>query len=158
MEPQKIDFAKLELDDRSTELLFDFCKVHRLGLADVDDQSPLSAADFKFHVTVIYSKRTNPEFQEGEFEVDAISLKPESFALFGPNADILALKLHPDATLTGLFDHYRSTYGHVSDFMPYRPHVSIRGSNAGLKDRLKDIPLPDFDLRADRIVHKLKIA
>lgn len=156
MEKQKIDFVKLEFDDRTTELLFDFCRIHRLGLANVDDQSSLSAADFRFHVTVMYSKVTSPKFPEGEFDVDPLILQPDSFDMFGPNADILALKLHHDGALADLFDHYGNTYGHVSDFVPYRPHVSIRGSGVGMKDRILRLPLPDFDLRAHRLIHKVK--
>jgi 2'-5' RNA ligase len=153
-----IDFAKLELDEQTTELLFEFCRTHRLGLADVDDQSSLSAADFKFHVTVMYSKVTSPMFPEGERDFSPHVLQPEGFDLFGPENDILVLKLQCDDVLAGLFDHYRVTYGHVSDFMPFRPHITVRGGDAGLKDRIAAIPLPDFDLRASRLIHKVKAA
>jgi hypothetical protein len=151
-----IDFVKLVLQEQTNESLLEFCKTHRLGLADTDDQSSLSAADFKFHVTVMYSKVTNPAFREGECDFVHHVLQPEAFDMFGPNHDILALGLHADGVLTGLFDFYGEAYGHVSDFMPYRPHITIRGGNADMRSRIGSIPLPDFELRTHRIVHKVK--
>jgi 2'-5' RNA ligase len=151
-----IDFAKLEFDDATEGLMFEFCKTHRLGLADLDDRSSLSPGDFKFHVTVMYSKVTNPMFPEGARDFVPHVLRPERFDMFGADNDILVLRLYRDDVLAALFDHYRETYGHVSEFMPYRPHVTIRGSGAGVKDRLQQLPLPDFDLRALRLVHKVK--
>ena len=154
---QKIDFAKLEFDDETEESLLAFCKAHRLGLADVDDQSLLKAKDFKFHVTVMYSKVTHPEFRDGETDFLAHVVQPVSYDMFGPDRDLLVLRLHADKVLTNLFDHYVSRYGHVSDFAPFNPHVTIRGSSASARDRLAALPLPDFELRATRLTHKVKI-
>lgn len=153
---QKIDFAKLEFDDETQERLFAFCKAHRLGLADVDDQSHLKPKDFKFHITVMYSKVTNPEFMEGETDFFSHVVQPVSYDMFGPDLDLLVLRLEADEALTNLFDHYVSRYGHVSDFIPYKPHVTIRGSSAGARERLAALPLPDFELRATRLTHKVK--
>jgi hypothetical protein len=153
-----IDFSKLEFDDLTTERLFDFCMDHRLGLADVDDRSSLTPRHFKFHVTIMHSKVTNSLFEEGEQKFGPHLLMPVAFDLFGPNNDILALKLRADAVLTDLFGHYGNKYGHVSEFMPFQPHVSIRGGNAGVKDRIGLLPMPAFDLRAERLVQKKKIA
>lgn len=152
-----IDFTKIEFDDPTKQQLFNFCLTHRLGLADVEDQSGLTPQDFKFHVTVMYSRVTNPSFQEVERGHDPQLLVPEGFELFGPNRDILALTLRDDPILTGLFDHYSEKYGHVSEFMPFRPHISIRGGSVGVKDRIASLPLPDFELRVDRLIQKRKI-
>lgn len=154
---QLVDFVKLEFDEGTNERLLDYCKAHRLGHADRDDQSALSAADFGFHVTVMYSKETNPAFPVGEFDVGPYRLRPEAFDMFGPDREILVLKLRRDKPLTELFDHYRNAYGHVSDFMPYLPHVSIHGSGAEVKDRLSRIPLPDFELCANKLIQKVKV-
>lgn len=151
---QMIDFVKLEFDDETEERLFEFCREHHLGLAD-SYQSP---KDFKFHVTVMYSKATNPDFPEGERDFASQDLRPESFDMFGPENNLLALRVHRSEALLSLFDHYLSTYGHVSEFMPYRPHVTIRGCGADVAKRIKSFPLPDFDLRAVRLVHKVKLA
>ncbi|MCV9964089.1 hypothetical protein OIU34_19595 [Pararhizobium sp. BT-229] len=153
-----IDFSKIEFDDLTTRRLFDFCVTHRLGLADVADQSPLSPADFKFHVTIMYSKVTNPMFEEGERDFTPHVLTPDAFDMFGPNNDILVLKLRLDDVLASLFDHYREAYGHVSEFMPFQPHISIRGSGIGAKDRIESIPMPDFELRARRLIQRIKTA
>lgn len=153
-----IDFSKLEFDDLTTTRLFDFCMVHRLGLADAEDRSSLSPGDFKFHVTVMYSKVTNPAFKEGEREFAPHVLTPDAFDMFGPDNDILVLKLRRDEVLTGLFDHYRDTYGHVSEFMPFQPHISIRGSGIGARDRIGSLPMPDFELNAERLIQKIKSA
>ncbi len=149
-----IDFSKLEFDDATEQRLFDFCRTHHLGLAD----SYLSPKDFKFHVTVMYSKVTNPDFPEGERDFAPQVLRAESFDLFGPDNNLLALRLHRSESLQTLFEHYQTTYGHVSEFMPYRPHITIRGCDLDVKKRIKSIPLPDFDLRAVRLIHKVKLA
>lgn len=149
-----IDFAKLEFDDTTEDRLFDFCRAHRLGLAEAY-QSP---KDFKFHVTVMYSKVTNPDFPEGERDFEPQNLRAECFDMFGPDNDLLALRLHRSEALLSLFDHYLSTYGHVSEFKPYRPHITIRGCAPDVQKRIKGIPLPDFDLHAVRLIHKVKLA
>lgn len=149
-----IDFAKLEFDDATEERLFEFCRTHHLGLAD----SYLSPKDFKFHVTVMYSKVTNPDFPEGDRDFAPQDLRPECFDMFGPENTLLALRLQRSEALLSLFDHYLSTYGHVSEFMPYRPHVTIRGCSPDVAKRIRSIPLPGFDLRAVRLVHKCKLA
>lgn len=150
------DFAKLLFDEASNDRLFDFCKTHRLGLADVEDQSSLAPKDFKFHLTVMYSRVENPLFEVGEREIDPLTVETESFDLFGPGNDLLVLRLkqHPD--LSAMFEHYRETYGHVYDFPVFRPHVTIKGSSAGVRHRIGSIPLPDFPLLANRLEHKIK--
>lgn len=154
----KIDFVKLEFDGLTTDRLIEFCKVHRLGLAGTGQAEPLTKDDFGFHLTVMYSRVNSPKFEVGETQVHPYRLRPASFDVFGPNGDILVLKMHRDKELLDLFEHYRTTYGHVSDFPDYAPHVSIRGSDEGQRARFREIPLPDFDLFADRLVHKLKDA
>lgn len=144
-------------DKETEERLFEFCKTHRLGLASDGDHSRLKLKDFKFHVTIMYSKVTSPDFIEGEFALPAPHVvRPMSYDLFGPDLDLLVIRLVPDAVLSGLFEHSVTDYGHVSDFMPFRPHVTIRGSSADIRDRLSLLPLPDFDLRAERVVQKVK--
>jgi hypothetical protein len=157
MSRQVIDFTKLEFDDLTTQRLFDFCMENRLGLAEADDQSSLTPQDFKFHVTVMYSHVTNFLFEEGQQEHGPHVLMPEAFELFGPNRDILALTLRTDAILTGLFDHYGEKYGHVTEFMPFRPHISIRGSSVRVRERIASLPLPEFELRVDRLIQKRKM-
>ncbi|MCS4090177.1 hypothetical protein [Rhizobium sp. BK176] len=152
-----IDFAKLEFDDLTSKRLFDFCVENRLGMAEADDRSSLTPKDFKFHVTVMYSRVTNPAFEEIQQSYGPHVLVPEAFELFGPNRNILALTLRDDPVLTEIFDHYGEKFGHVSEFTSYRPHVSIRGSSADVKDRIASLPLPDFELRVDRLIQKRKI-
>ncbi|TLX17074.1 hypothetical protein [Rhizobium sp. MHM7A] len=153
-----IDYSRLEFDEQTTNNLFDFCLAHRLGLADIDDQSKLRVDEFKFHMTIMYSKVMSPLFREGLQEFTPHILQPETFAMFGPNEDMLVLKLHCDDVLNELFMHYRSVYGHVSDFMPFRPHITMRGNSAGVRERIKTLPLPEFAIRADRLIHKVKTA
>lgn len=152
-----IDFTKLEFNDLTTQRLFDFCLENRLGLADVDDQSALTPQDFKFHVTIMYSHVTSSLFDECQRAYGPHVLVPEAFELFGPNRDILALTLREDSFLTDLFQHYGENYGHVSEFIPFRPHISIRGSSIDMKDRIASLQLPDFELRVDRLVQKRKV-
>jgi 2'-5' RNA ligase len=151
-----IDYSKIEFDDLTQKRLFDFCLTHRLGLADIDDQSSLAPADFKFHVTIMYSKVNNPMFEDGVRDVSPHVFSPEAFDLFGPNNDILVLKLSLDGVMKNLFNHYRDTYGHISEFMPFQPHISIRGGAIGVRDRIASLPMPDFELRAQRLVQKRK--
>jgi hypothetical protein len=144
-----VDFVKLGFDTETRDRLFEFCLKNRLGIANVDDQSVLKPGDFKFHVTVMYSRVTNEAFQEGEFDISEV-LRPSEYALFGPDENLLVLRLHKDDYLRDLHDHYRETYGHVSDFDPYQPHVTIKGGNS--------IPrsFPPFNLRVDRLIHRRK--
>jgi 2'-5' RNA ligase len=153
-----IDFAKLQFDELTTDRLFEFCMSNRLGLASSEERSNLKPANFKFHVTIMYSKVKSLGFKEGEMGFGPHVLIPEAFDMFGPENDILVLKLRRDNVLEALFDHYRDTYGHVSDFMPFQPHISIRGSSVGVRDRIASLPMPHFDLRADRLVQKVKSA
>jgi 2'-5' RNA ligase len=153
-----IDYARLEFDKETASNLFNFCLEHRLGVADVDDQSKVSLDDFKFHVTVIYSRTTHPDFHEGDRDFKPHILQPDAFDLFGPDKDLLVLKIQCDTVLLELNEHYKATYGHVSDYTPYRPHLTIRGPISSVRDRIKEIPLPEFELRADRLIHKIKIA
>lgn len=153
-----IDCARLEFDAETVYNLFDFCREHRLGIAADDNQSKITPDDFKFHVTVIYSRITNPFFQEGNQDFTPHILQPDEFDLFGPEEDLLVLKIRCDAMLLELNEHYKQTYGHVSDFTPYRPHLTIRGRIEGVRDRISEIPLPKFALRADRLIHKIKNA
>lgn len=153
-----IDFAKLEFDGLTKARLLRFCTDHRLGLAASADPSTLTADDFGFHLTVTYSRVNSPAFQPGEFDVEPYRLRPLSYDVFGPEADILVLKLHPDEEIVKLAERYRDVHGHVSDFGQYAPHVSIRGSDAATRSRIREIPLPDFDLFADRLIQKHKAA
>lgn len=152
-----IDYARLEFDEETTRNLFDFCLEHSLGLADVEDRSELTAADFKFHLTLIYSRVTSPLFQEGEQDFSAHILEPMAFDMFGPDEDVLVLKIKADTVLTSLNAHYKAVYGHVSAFDPFRPHITFRGSNAEDKARIKTFPVPRFELRADKLIHKIKV-
>lgn len=156
MENKLINYVRLEFDNRTNERLFEYCQNNRLGLLDVEDQSSVSAVDFKFHITVIYSKVAHSKFLDGEYDIYPFALKPDVLQMFGPNHDILALKLKQEKLFSNLFEYYVNSYGHISDF-PCNPHVSIRGSNAGYKGRLRSIPLPDFNLVADKLIHKVKI-
>lgn len=151
-----IDYARLEFDQKTTGNLFDFCLEHRLGLADVDDQSTLSPADFKFHLTVIYSKVPSPSFQEGEQDFTPHILEARTFDMFGPDEDVLVLKIKLDDVLANLNEHYKVVYGHVPAFDPFRPHITFRGSNAEDKARIRTLPVPRFELRADKLIHKIK--
>ena len=158
MESNLINYVRLEFDNRTTERLFDYCRINKLGLLDSEDESsPVSSEDYKFHITVMYSKVAHPKFVDGEYDVYPFSLKPDVLQMFGPNHDILAIKLKQEKLFSNLFEYYEDSYGHVSDF-PCNPHVSIRGSNAGYKDRLPNIPLPDFNLVVNRLIHKVKEA
>jgi len=152
-----IDYARLEFDKETASNLFDFCLEHNLGLADIEDKSKLTAADFKFHLTVIYSRVPNPAFREGEQDFTAHVLEPMAFDMFGPDKDVLVLKIKPDSVLTSLNEHYKMVYGHVSDFDPYRPHITFRGNKAADKAKLKLLSLPSFQLRADKLIHKIKV-
>lgn len=151
-----IDYARLEFDKMTTKNLFEFCLEHRLGLADVEDQSKLKAADFKFHLTIIYSRVTNPDFQEGDQDFAGHLLEPTTFDMFGPEEDVLVLKIKPDAVLTSLNAHYKDVYGHIPAFDPFRPHITFRGSNAEDKVKIEKLPVPSFQLRADKLIHKVK--
>ncbi|NTF16823.1 hypothetical protein G6L37_00090 [Agrobacterium rubi] len=154
---QKIDFVKLEFDDETQGRLFEFCRIHKLGLADCGDPSRLTSKDFKFHVTIMYSAVTSQLFREGEFRLHVpCILTPVSYDMFGPENDKLVVLIDPRKDLSDLFEHYGSTFGHVSDFTPFRPHLTIRGTSAGAKDRMSTLPLPDFALRANRLIHKVK--
>ena len=152
-----IDYARLEFDDETTQNLYEFCLEHNLGLADVKDRKRLKAADFKFHVTVIYSRVTSPAFQEGEQDFAAHILEPMSFDMFGPDEDVLVLKIEPDAVLTRLNTHYKTVYGHIPAFDPFRPHLTFRGSNSADKAKIKTLPVPLFQLRTDKLIHKIKV-
>lgn len=152
-----IDYVRLEFDATTKGNLFQFCLEQRLGLADVGDQSPLTTDHFKFHVTIMYSKVTNSAFEEGIRDFKPHILQPDAFDMFGPEKDHLVLRLHPDTVLTELHDYYRLTYGHVSDFSPFLPHLTIRGSDAKAKNRIDTLPLPNFELRAERLIHQIKI-
>ncbi len=151
-----IDYARLEFDEATTQNLFDFCLEHKLGLADVEDQSKLKAADFKFHVTIIYSRATNPSFPEGDQVFTGHTLEATTFDMFGPDEDVLVLKIKPDAVLTSLNAHYKDVYGHVPAFDPFRPHITFRGSNAEDKAKIASLPVPSFQLYADKLIHKIK--
>jgi 2'-5' RNA ligase len=151
-----IDYARLEFDEATTGNLFDFCLQHRLGLADVEDRSKLKPADFKFHLTIIYSRVTNPDFNEGEQDFSAHILEPMTFDMFGPDEDVLVLKIKPDGVLVNLNEHYKAAYGHVPAFDPFRPHITFRGSNAADKPKIKALTVPTFQLRADKLIHKIK--
>lgn len=157
MESNLINYVRLEFDNRTTERLFDYCRKHKLGLLDAEDQSSVLPEDYKFHITVMYSKVAHPKFVDGEYDIYPFSLKPDALQMFGPNHDVLAIKLKHEKLFSNLFEYYGSTYGHVSDF-PCNPHVSIRGSNAEYKDRLRSIPLPDFYLIVNKLIHKVKTA
>ena len=150
-----VDYTKLMFDVATTERLFAFCKRHRLGLADVPDQSGLSADEFGFHVTVMYSKVAHPSFKEGVIGFGPHVVVPIAFEMFGPAKDLLALTLRSDPILDGLLRHYRETYGHVSDFA-FSPHVTIPGEVSRLRGRSHELPLPDFELRLDRLVQRVK--
>jgi 2'-5' RNA ligase len=151
-----IDYARLEFDAETKGNLFDYCLENRVGLADVDNQSSLSPADFKFHLTVIYSSVTNPSFLEGEQDFKPHLLEAKAFDMFGPDEDVLVLKIKLDDVLTSLNEHYKATYGHIPVFDPFRPHITFRGSNSEDKTRVKKLPVPMFDLRADKLIHKIK--
>lgn len=157
MECDLINYVRLEFDNRTTERLFDYCRKNKLGLLDTEDASSVLPEDCKFHITVMYSKLAHPKFEDGLYNIYPFALKPDALQMFGPNHDILAIKMKQDKLFSNLFDYYSKSYGHISDF-PCNPHVSIRGSNAGYKDRLKSIPLPDFNLVVDKLIHKVKTA
>jgi hypothetical protein len=121
---------------------------------DVPDQDSVLVDDFKFHITVMYSKVAHNKFMDGEYDIYPFTLKPESLQMFGPNNDILAIKLRQEKLFKNLFDYYCNSYGHISDF-PCNPHVSIRGSSEDYKDRIRSIPLPDFNLVVNKLIHKV---
>lgn len=149
-----IDYAKLTFDVGTERQLFDFCREHNLGHAAAYGEP----GDFKFHVTVMYSSVTSPLFQEGVVRgFSPLVLRPDCWDLFGSERNHLVLKLHLTTELSDLYSHYCETYGHVSDFTPYRPHVTISGGGASDERRLTKIPVPAFDLMADKLVHKVKL-
>ena len=149
-----IDYAKLTFDDETERLLFDFCRELDLGHAAAYGEP----GDFKFHVTVMYSSVTSPHFKEGLVEgFSPLILRPECWDLFGSEGNHLVLRLHLGQELSELYGHYPKTYGHVSDFAPYRPHVTIAGGETSDRRRLAKIPVPSFALRADKLVHKVKL-
>lgn len=152
-----IDYARLEFDETTTNHLFQFSLDHNLGLADVKDRSRLKVDDFKFHLTIIYSRVNSPYFLEGEQDFSGHILQPTTFDMFGPNEDVLVLKIKADAVLTSLNAHYKDVYGHVPAFDPFRPHITFRGSNSSNKAKIEKLPVPSFQLRADRLIHKIKV-
>lgn len=156
MDSKVINYAKLTLDNRTTERLFDFCREHQLGLLGGDDQAQVSADDFGFHITVMYSQVAHPQFKDGVYDIYPMSLRVDMFSMFGPNHDILALKLKKEKLFINLHEYYLQTYGHVSDF-PANPHISIKGSKVEDKERVYRLPRPTFDIVANKLTHKVKI-
>jgi len=157
MDQKTINYVRLEFDTETIDRLYGYCREHKLGLFDGAGENAVAAADFKFHLTVIYSSVAHPNFVEGEYDIRPLEMQPEELRMFGPNNEIAAIKLKKNPGFANLFDHYRTTYGHVSDY-PLNPHVSIRGSNAGYAARLPAIPMPDFPLIANRLIHQIKQA
>lgn len=152
----KVDFTKIEFTAETKAELFNFCVANRLGLAGDSSGSGISAEDFNFHVTIMYSRVNSPDFAECAFEFGPHVVAPVGYDLFGPEGDLLVLKLDPEGILHDTHENYRQKYGHVSDFPDFKPHVTIRGMNLIPADRLHTLPLPAFELRVDRLVQKLK--
>lgn len=152
-----VDFCKLELDAQTEQNLYEFCLDNRLGLANSVHHYELQPKDFKFHLTIMYSKTLSEEFEDKTLLFGPHVLKPTEFAMFGPDNDMLVLKIDPDGVLTDLHEHYVHRYGHVSDFPMFRPHITIRGSDITAQKRIGKLPLPDFDLVATTLVHKKKL-
>jgi 2'-5' RNA ligase len=99
-------------------------------MADADDQSSLSSDDFRFLVTIMTSEVGSPEFKPLRIDIQPLVLQAETYAMFGPNCDQLVIRGCRNDGLDRLFESYRSTFGHVFKYMPYRPHVTIKRSTA----------------------------
>lgn len=153
-----IDLVKIEFDETTNGLLYDYCRENRLGYLRDGARPYLSPEDFNFHVTVMYSRVKGEGFVEGSSQFGPHLLTPQGFDMFGPGNDLLVIKLRRDRVLEELFGHYVEKYGHVSEFLPYRPHITIKGSVAADQERIAELPLPEFDLRAARIVQRKKSA
>lgn len=152
----KANYSRLEFDDRTAGLLFDFCVENRLGIASADGAGNISAKDFKFHVTLIYSAVTHPSFLDTSFEIDPIQLIPKQFQCFGSDERQLVLEFDVDARLQSLFRHYEETFGHKSDFHPYRPHLTIKGTRGADDESFRGLTIPRFPMTACRIVHEVR--
>lgn len=152
-----IDLVTLGFDKETEENLFSYCKINHLGIATRENQDALTIADFKFHVTVMYSLTHNPLFLEGEKLCEPFLCKPIEFDFFGPERNLLVLKLAESADLLTLHAEYIKLYEHKSAYDPFRPHLTIKGAGLECKDRISEIRLPDFDIRATKITHRIKV-
>jgi hypothetical protein len=149
-----VDYSRLEFDEGTESALFEYALVHKLGLAASDIGTSLGPKDFKFHVTIFYSSVQHVDFQPGRFDIEPIDLIPKQFQLFGELNDHLVVELVPSDALLAVRDHYRIRYGHISDFEPYRPHITFRGPPVPGFTGLESLSLPAFKLRACRIIHE----
>lgn len=152
-----VNYVYLQFDTLTNARLFEYCRRNRLGLLDREDQSSVKIVDYKFHLTVMCSKNVSPKFENGVYDIYPFSFTSESLQMLGFNLDVLGIKLQHEKLYDNLFDYYRKTYGHSSDFVN-NPHISIRGSDATYKERIGDIPLPDFTMFVDKLVHEVKHA
>lgn len=148
------NYARLEFDAETANRLRDFCVELRIGIAKT--KVSVTADDFKFHVTVIYSCVTHPSFQNGSFLIEPLLLKPKQFQLFGIDEPRLVLEFELDEPLMRLFKHYQREFGHQPDFDPYRPHVSFQGTKGSGVEAMLGLPIPNFPIRASRIVHEVR--
>ncbi len=152
----KIDLATLMFDFETEGNLFSYCVENRLGIASREDSQMLSPASFKFHVTIMRSEVTSPDFKEGIIGFGPHICKPVGFDFFGPDCDLLVLKLEADKTLQELHAHYQKDYGHVYGY-EFNPHITIKGAGLEAKNTLGKLSLPNFALRVDKLIHRIKV-
>lgn len=150
------NYSRLEFDAETEAHLFDYSVRNRLGIANRESGDEPKVEDFRFHVTLVYSGVTHPSFHDGSFDIEPFRLLPKRFQIFGAAEPRLVLEFRLDERLQGLFQHYREAFGHQPDFEPFRPHVSIKGTKGADDSLALGLDMPDFPMRACRIVHEVR--
>lgn len=151
-----VDLVKITFDRETENNLFEYCLKHRLGIAGVQNVDAIKPADFNFHITIMHSVIQSSEFKEGVCDFGPHICNMDDFDYFGPENELLVLKIEHDGVLNDLHEYYKRLHSHIPSYNPFRPHITIKGAGRETQSRLKEIPRPQFQLKATHLIHKLK--
>ena len=130
-------YIEVEVEETSKLLLKEFCEENNIP------------TNSDYHCTLIYSKKPF----KGIIDIPKINIttKPINFIRFDNEEEgIYALTLELDSKeLRELHNFYMEKYNFKYDYEKYIPHITL--SYKAKDVNKKDLPLPDFEIKLDKI-------